>query len=248
MLITTPAQLRALQTEITSISVELANLQKRVSGILRTMAGMTEAERAEAARLASETADAAGQPTEVPQSAASAIDPGLTGVPKMLLKRDEPGLPEEEGPTPESRPVTLDEEALHKEMIKHYQGNGSLFARFLSSEVITGGKGMLKPGAREMVQFKQDITKVSAAKLASWPTGFYRNGTTGSLQFFIRTALVCAFIDNLMDNEGPVWVMALPQPGSTLSVDKFPIQNVTGQLLQEFAKVLEGNLRLLNGI
>jgi hypothetical protein len=96
----------------------------------------------------------------------------------------------------------------NSQYIGHFVGAHSLFVRFLHPEVTTGGRGFVKPGYAGLKQYKQDVSQISADVLNAendWTTGFYRNGTTGTRQFFVKLDSAMVLVDNpMMPNNFPL--------------------------------------------
>lgn len=135
--------------------------------------------------------------------------------------------------------------------IGHFAGAHSLFVRFLHPEVATGGRGFVKPGYAGLKQYKQDISQISADVLSTqndWLTGFYRNGTTGTRQFFAKLDSAMVLVDNpMMPNNFPLIAFRTASPVvwrqvRTLTVEELRL--VHDQLIALFHE-MEDNDRTL---
>lgn len=129
----------------------------------------------------------------------------------------------------------------NSQYIGHFAGAHSLFVRFLHPEVTTGGRGFVKPGYAGLKQYKQDVSQISADVLSTqndWLTGFYRNGTTGTRQFFAKLDSALVLVDNpMMPNNFPLIAFRTTGPVvwrqvRTLSVEELRL--VHDQLLALF--------------
>lgn len=149
----------------------------------------------------------------VPQSPASRIAPQAapTPTPAPVSPRQPNSLgPKSSGPTPEEEPrVQVNMESKRVEQLQHFFGTGSLFARYLSSEVIEAGKGMIRPRQPGSIkQYKEDLQAAAPNSLAEWPTGFYRNAGTSALQFLLQTDKYLVFLPVLSQDSSAVVLVA----------------------------------------
>lgn len=188
-------------------------------------------ERLPSSRRAFSTASAAlGQDPEPPTAlpggearARLAASPALrrlseatTHMASELLKhRDavqhEQAAPARRGPTPDTdapsaraRPGPSEDTSQY---IGHFSGPASLFVRFMSPEVTTGGRGLAAPGFGGLSVWKDDVSQVPPEVILedNWSTGFYRNSRTGVRQFFMRLPSALVLLDNpLLPNNFPV--------------------------------------------
>jgi hypothetical protein len=150
--------------------------------------------------------------------------------------------PQEEGVTERRHPGATED---NSQYIGHFAGAHSLFVRFLHPEVTTGGRGFVKPGYAGLKQYKQDISQISADVLKAeqdWLTGFYRNGTTGTRQLFVRLGSAMVLVDNpMMPNNMPLVAFTIGAGPVTwrqirsLSVDE--LQTVHDEILAEFHRL-----------
>lgn len=151
--------------------------------------------------------------------------------------------PQEEVEPPQGRqhPVATED---NSQYVGHFAGAHSLFVRFLHPEVTTGGRGFVKSGYAGLKQYKQDISQISADVLSAeddWLTGFYRNGTTGTRQFFVKLDSAMVLVDNpMMPNNFPLIAFRTASPVvwrqlRTLTVDELHV--VHDQLLALFKEL-----------
>lgn len=89
---------------------------------------------------------------------------------------------------------------------RNFQGSGSLFARFLSPDVIVNGKGALKPGRSGLKLFDDDVLNMTPDHLLTWPAGFYRNRSSGQMQFLIHSPSAVVIVDGLPNDSAEVVV------------------------------------------
>lgn len=156
--------------------------------------------------------------------------------------------PQEEGTVERRHPGATED---NSQYIGHFAGAHSLFVRFLHPEVTTGGRGFIQPGYADLKQYKQDVTQISADVLQSdgWPTGFYRNGQSGTRQLLLRLGSAMVLVDNpMMPNNMPL--VAFTKLGGTiqwrqirsLSVDE--LQLVHDEILAEVRRLEEVDQQL----
>jgi hypothetical protein len=168
-----------------------------------------------------------GQAAPVPQSRASSVeDTMLTMVADALTQE----LPAPVMPTPAAPPVVAEKlftseasaaqlmRSKMKEQEANFTGNGSVFARFLSSDVISGGKAFLKPGVAGLQQYTEDINKPGYAAIVNWPTGFYRDEQTKQMQFFVRSENYMVIVEELPLNTGMPKFIKLPLGDSPIAL------------------------------
>lgn len=166
-----------------------------------------------------------GQSATVPQSVASAVqEESVTmGIPKILHKLPAPVMPT---PAPVIAEKLFTSEASAAQLIRtkmkeqeaNFFGNGSVFCRFLSSDVISGGKAFLKPGVAGLQQYTEDITKPGYGSIISWPTGFYRNEETRQMQFFVRSDNYMVIVEDLPLNTNEPKFIKLPLGDSPIAL------------------------------
>jgi hypothetical protein len=89
---------------------------------------------------------------------------------------------------------------------RNFQGSGSLFARFLSPDVVINGKGALKPGRSGLKLFDDDVLNMTPDHLLTWPAGFYRNRSSGQMQFLIHATSAVVVVDGLPNDSAEVIV------------------------------------------
>lgn len=168
-----------------------------------------------------------GQPTAVPQSRASTVEDTALTIAADALVLD---LPAPTMPTPALAPVVAEQlftsEASAAQLIRtkmkeqeaNFTGNGSVFCRFLSSDVITGGKAFLKPGVSGLQQYAEDITKPGYGAIINWPTGFYRNEKTRQMQLFVRSDNYMVIVEDLPLNTSEPKFIKLPLGDSPIAL------------------------------
>jgi len=93
-----------------------------------------------------------------------------------------------------------------EDLRRNFQGSGSLFARFLSPDVVVNGKGALKPGRAGLNLFDDDVLNLTADHLLTWPVGFYRNRSSGQMQFLIHAPSAIVIVDGLPNDSAEVIV------------------------------------------
>lgn len=93
-----------------------------------------------------------------------------------------------------------------EDLRRNFQGSGSLFARFLSPDVILNGKGALKPGRSGLNLFDDDVLNMTSEHLLTWPVGFYRNRSSGQMQFLIHSPSAVVVVDGLPNDNADVIV------------------------------------------
>jgi hypothetical protein len=117
------------------------------------------------------------------------------------------------------------------DLLKNFKGSGSIFARYLSPDVIKSGKGALKPGRSGLVQYTEDVRQLTPQHLASWPSGFYRNNATSHAQFMMVSGMVIVVVDGLPENEADVTIHIRSQKDTVWSTGK-PENLPFAQLIQ----------------
>lgn len=135
-------------------------------------------------------------PTEVPPPR-----PTLTSQVTDLLG----GQPPQPTADQAQRAAQLDREK-SEALRRNFQGSGSLFARFLSPDVVINGKGALKPGRSGLNLFDDDVLNMTPDHLLTWPAGFYRNRSSGQMQFLIHSPSAVVVVDGLPNDSAEVIV------------------------------------------
>jgi hypothetical protein len=155
-----------------------------------------------------------------------------------------------QGPTVEEDPAVASR--LHppaeedvSQYVGHFAGPQSLFVRFLSPEITTGGRGFAAPNYAGLKQYKQDITQLSINVLLeeNFVTGFYRNGKTGTRQFFMRLPGALVLLDNpMMPNNFPLFAINDRASGTvvwrqvrTLTVSE--LRTIHDEIIDEFRRL-----------
>lgn len=225
---------------------------------LEMIQALAEAQRDlnQAATLISQlTTKLAAVTSQLMENQRSAPTPTPAPAPAAQISQDQPtveaavSLQLDTGPTPETvvpaEQTRIDQAELRRrEQLGHFVGTGSLVARFLSPEVIIGGKGFLKPGVAELEQYKNDVTKMAPQRLYDWPTGFYRDAVTSGRLFMVNTSKAMVIYNQLPEAEAfPIVVLKSPIPAEqkSQSVDALPIMELL--ILKE---ALEKELRALS--
>lgn len=141
-----------------------------------------------------------------------------------------PEGPTEEAPAAgEHRQAVLAPTERKEEQLGHFRGSGSLFARYLSPEVITTGKGFLRAGVAGLKQYVDDAMRIPPNRLLDWPTGFYRDTATSHQQFLIQTTRGAVLLDGLPEYEThPLVVLRSPLPSDRVirPIDELEIMDV----------------------
>ena len=105
-------------------------------------------------------------------------------------------------------------------LMGHFTGNGSIFCRMLSPEVITSGKGFVKPGYGGLLQYTEDAQAVGPVALHDnkWPNGFYTDDRTKRKQFYVNTTAALVLLPALPGNND--MPLVAPKPITAESVWK----------------------------
>lgn len=86
-------------------------------------------------------------------------------------------------------------------------GIGSVFVEYLHEDAINHGSGEIKPKfIEEVKKYSQDALRTEIDTLRHYPTGFYTNGTTKALQFYVKTDQFLAVVDGLPSEVAPLYV------------------------------------------
>lgn len=117
----------------------------------------------------------------------------------------------------------------------HFIGGGSLFSKYMSPEVLGGGKGFVVPGYGGFDQYKEDAQRVAPAALYenAWASGFYRDAVTRLQQFLIMSAKVQVLVVNLPNPSVEVYVSFAP------FTERVNIRMLTVQQLQLVYNVID---------
>lgn len=99
--------------------------------------------------------------------------------------------------------VAEKDSATEDSVMNQFMGENSLFVEFLSPEVITGGKGKIRP-TKSLPQFEESITHAPLFRVMGWPTGFYLDYVTREVQFLLHVDDVHAFIVTGLPNTDKV--------------------------------------------
>lgn len=105
-------------------------------------------------------------------------------------------------------------------------GPGSIWMRHFAPDVSGHlGRGFVQPGFGGMVSFGVDLRDQAPAKLATWPTGFYRNREDARQQFLIQTNVGFVCIDGIEDpNAVPVaWLLKQVSPDGNTYHEGIPV-------------------------
>lgn len=127
--------------------------------------------------------------------------------------------PTEEVAAPPAAPSVREQfAARQQEQLGHLFGVGSLFARFLSPEVIVAGKGMIKPQQPGTIKkYSNDIAEMLPERLKDWPTGFYRDAKNSQLQLLLHTTKGLVRLPDLSRADQQQPVVALKRLGGEYS-------------------------------
>jgi hypothetical protein len=122
-----------------------------------------------------------------------------------------------------------------QQYIGHFIGGGSLFAKYMSPEILGGGKGFVVPGYGGFDQYKEDAQRVAPAALYenSWASGFYRDAVTRLQQFLLMSAKVQVLVVNLPNPSVEVYVSFAP------FTERVNIRTLTVQQLQLVYNVID---------
>lgn len=153
-----------------------------------------EARRVHGERLAQEAQPA--PPARVPNSVAAAAGHGVR--------------PTREGTPSVAEQLQKNHDAA--EFIGHFIGTGSVFSKYLSPSILSGGKGFVEPGYGGFYQYNDDALKISPQSLQQndWPSGFYRDSSTRLQQFLIMNGKVQVLVTNLPNTNVEVFVSFAP--------------------------------------
>lgn len=102
------------------------------------------------------------------------------------------------------------EQGKPEDYIGHFLGSGSVFTKFLSPTVLTGGRGFTEPGYGGFEQYEQDVTHGSPLDLREWPSGFYMDAETGLRQLFIASNKLQVTVTNLPNTDLKISVSLSP--------------------------------------
>lgn len=129
-----------------------------------------------------------------------------------------------------------------------FVGFRSMFAQALSPEIMTGGRGFMKPGFARMQYFAQDILEEDYGMLVQWSSGFYTSKKTRSMQLFLNTAAGLVLLDPIDMNAEPlVMLLGADRPKSWIPVSQLDEQMmiILATAISSVFKQLENNDRVL---
>lgn len=161
---------------------------------------------------------------DVPRSAKSTPAP-RTSAPAAQPETAASGPTEE---VSETDRIQAFEDQRKSEQLGHFMGIGSLFARYLSPDVISSGKGFLRPGVAGLKQYSEDVNKLSTSKLMAWPTSFYRDQSSKCQQFLVVCDKGALVVPQLPDSNVMPKV-SLKQPGgptALVALSEIPLMDL----------------------
>ncbi|MNU19577.1 hypothetical protein D3C71_78060 [compost metagenome] len=171
--------------------------------------------------------------TAVPVAAAATLAERVT---QELAGPGSKGLP---NASPEQNQRAADlERSKSEELRRHFRGSGSIFARYLSPDIISNGKGAFKPGRADLKEFQEDAGQIQPEKLMNWPLGFYRNAQTKHMQLMVPTPQAIVIAEGLPSDTGRVTFhfRNATAPGGW---ETKPLEQLTVTQLMQFASLVE---------